>query len=365
MRWGPRNCFCIDDLYTTALGDWKSTEIEEKFFGPIDKNGRSSIKYFSDFEHPSANQRMFSDLLRYMSTQKLRTPKGLANVAFIAGTSDKNATLFTVQRLRDMFCAIWTECVWSIVDASESKTKFLLSDHPITVYNKACFPGSKHCRGHNDPAIWLTGTHTIFPLSMNKSLVLTNLSWLRNPYDNPLKERPHSELLRNAIFKFTDIKVGRKLSEQEVIEINYIVKRRAYRYVASMKEEWLYPEREIGDKRWNQLGQGYLLMPDPRSVVFSDQIIAGNNDGIVYASDEYGRTPGHPGYLDERRRTNELDSQQMFKGEFARKFGPKRRGVAFNLGRIDDGEDDPDFHAYHLSLEPRKPKRGRRGRPGK
>ena len=162
MRWGPRNCFCIDDLYTTALGDWKSTEIEEKFFGPIDKNGRSSIKYFSDFEHPSANQRMFSDLLRYMSTQKLRTPKGLANVAFIAGTSDKNATLFTVQRLRDMFCAIWTECVWSIVDASESKTKFLLSDHPITVYNKACFPGSKHCRGHNDPAIWLTGLHRYF-----------------------------------------------------------------------------------------------------------------------------------------------------------------------------------------------------------
>ena len=32
MRWGPPRCFYRDDLYSTQFGDWKSTEIEEKFF---------------------------------------------------------------------------------------------------------------------------------------------------------------------------------------------------------------------------------------------------------------------------------------------------------------------------------------------
>ena len=46
-------------------------------------------------------------------------------------------------------------------------------------------------------------------------------------------------------------------------EINYIIKTRAYRYVAAVEKDWLFPESRIGTKRWDKLGNGYLLMPDP------------------------------------------------------------------------------------------------------
>ena len=54
-RWGPRNCFCQDDLYTTTFGNGKSTEIEEKFFGSIDEQGKAAVEYFAHFAHPSAD----------------------------------------------------------------------------------------------------------------------------------------------------------------------------------------------------------------------------------------------------------------------------------------------------------------------
>ena len=362
MRWGPPKCFCIHDLYTTAFGDWKSTEIEERFFGPLDEQGKSAVEYFASFEHPSADGEKLNALLRYMSTQKMRASKGLEELAKIIMSTDKNQTLLGIQKLRDMYCAIWTECVWGIIDASDSKLKFLLSDHPITVYNKGCFPGSKHCLGYNDPPIWLTGTHTIFPMSMDKALILTNLSWLRDPYGNPMKERPNPDLFRSTMFNFTDIQTGRKLSDLEVAEINFVIKKRAYRFIAAAREEWLYPERDIRNHRWNQLGNGYLFMPDPRSVTFSDQVMMGNDRGVAYMADEYGRQPQQRDFQDVTRRNHELDTHQRFKGEFARKYGSKRRGVAFNFGRIDDDEDDPDFHAYHLSLERRKSKRSRNDR---
>lgn len=360
MRWGPPRCFCLDDLYTTALGDWKSTEIEEKFFGPIDSRGKAAVEYFSTFTHPSADGGQFHAMLPYMSIQKIRTPKGLAYLAAITRSAHKNEVLMRMQELQRMFCAIWTECVWSIADASNASTKFILSDHPITVYNNACFPASKHCRGYHDPEIWLTGTHTLFPLSLDKVLILTNLSWVRDPYGNPLKERPNSNLFRSAMFKFTDIQTGRLLTDQEVNQINFIIKSRAHRYIAAGKKEWLFPEEYIGNTRWDQLGDGYLLMPDPRSVSFGGEIIIGYENRRSDVFDEYGRRPGQHGFKDEQRRSKEWDTHLAFQGEFARVFGPKRRGMGFEFGAKHDDTDSPDFHKYHLSLERLKPKHARK-----
>ena len=142
LRWGPDNCFCERDLYTTKFGGWESTEIEQKFFGKVDLFGRYGVEYFSSFQHPSVDPKALHVLLPYMSVQKLRTPKGLAYLARLVRLSDKNHVLFKLQELQQLFCALWTECIWSIADASESDTKFLLSDHPVTVYNQGCFPAS-------------------------------------------------------------------------------------------------------------------------------------------------------------------------------------------------------------------------------
>ena len=296
LRWGPRRCFCEDDLYTTKFGNWKSTEIEQKFFGHIDTSGRDAVEYFANFQHPSIEPDSLHNLLPYMSVQKLRTPKGLGYLGQKTNLGDKNSLLFHLQKIQQIFCATWTECIWSLADASQSKTKFIISDHPVTVYNRNCFPLSHMCKGFNDPDIRYVGTHTLFPLSLETILILTNLSWIRNPYQSTLQIRPNPSLFRQTVFNFLSIQTGRILSDQEVNEINYIIKNRAYRYIAAAEEEWLYPEDKIGTKAWDKLGGGYLLMPDPRSVTFSTEILFGGDKGLMGAFDAYGRTPSHPDY---------------------------------------------------------------------
>jgi len=353
LRWGPSRCFCQNDLYTTKFLDFESTEIEKFFFGKIDREGKKAIQYFVNFKHPSVDNEAFQSMMAYLSTQKLRTPKGLTYLNSIFKGADKNVLLFEMQKLHRMHCAIWTECVWSIVDASNSEIKFICTDHPVTVYNKACFPLSKWCRGANDPDIWMNGTHTIFPLSSDKALILTNLSWARNPYGNPTRDRPHAKLFRTAIFNFTTIQTGRELNTIEVNAINYILKKRAYRFIAATEEEWLYPERIDKKLRWDDIGNSYLLMPDPRSMTFSSEILIGYDGGKSDAFDEYGRKPWHRDYKEKERHDYEWNTFHAFQGEFARLFGPKRRGTAFEFLKNERIEDNPDFHKYHLSLEQR------------
>ena len=351
LRWGPNRSFCEEDLYTTKYGNWESTEIEEKFFGRVDSSARFALDYFADFQHPSVNHDAFRALLPYMSIQKLRTPKGLRYLADFTRQTSKNRVLFELQRLQQLFCAIWTECIWSIADASETETKFLLSDHPVTVYNRGAFWASPMCEGAKDPDIWLSATHTLFPLRLDRILILTNLSWVRYPYGNPLRPRPNPNPFRSAMFHFQEIQIGRKLSEVEVNEINFIVKRRACRYIAAAKEEWLYPEARIPSQVWDKLGQGYLLMPDPRSVVFSNEIIIGYKDKSSDAFDAHGHKPWQKGFSDKDREKLEWETFHAFQGEFARLFGPQRRGRSFELGSLSKEEDDPDYHQYHLKLE--------------
>ena len=351
LRWGPSQCFMEEDLYTTKFLGFESTEIEQYFFGKIDREGLSAVEYFSNFEHPSVNYEAFKAIMVYLSSQKLRTPKGFQFLKNIFKGSGKNDILFKLQEYHKMHCALWTESVWSIVDATNSEIQFICTDHPVTVFNKACFPKSKWCRGFNDPGIWLNGTHTIFPLSYKKALILTNLSWARNPYGNPIKERPNAELFRSAMFNFTAIQTGRLLEENEVNSINYILKNRAYRYIAAAQKEWLYPEINYNVPRWDKIGESYLLMPDPRSMNFSSEIIIGYKGGGSDAFDEYGRKPWDKDYNKKKQNDYEWQTFHAFQGEFARLFGPKRKGVSYELSKLDNAEDDPDYHKYHLGLE--------------
>ena len=103
-------------------------------------------------------------------------------------------------------------------------------------------------------------------------------------------------------------------------------------------------------------------MPDPRSVTFSRQIVIGYDDKRSDIFDEYGRKPEHQDYNDEGRADREWKSSLRFQGEFARLFGPMRRGRSFEANRLSKEEDDPDFHAYHLGLEDKFGPSGRRRR---
>jgi len=160
------------------------------------------------------------------------------------------------------------------------------------------------------------------------------------------------------MFKFTEIQTLRFLSEQEVREINFIIKSRAYRYVGAAQEEWLYPEKYVSKSDWAKFANGYLLMPDPRSTSYGGEIYIGYKDGSSEAFDEYGHRPWQRGY---RRHEDGVDDDwntfHQFQGEFARLQGPFRRGRSFDAMHLDNERDSDEYHQYHLSLEKKRKSR--------
>jgi hypothetical protein len=224
-------------------------------------------------------------------------------------------------------------------------------EHPVTVYNREVFPDSGYTRQHTDPDFRMNGTHTYFPLSPTRMLILTNLSWARNPYGNAEKLRPNPQPFRTAILHFTSIQTGRQLEEIEVRQINYITKRRAFRYVAAAREEWLYPEHDLTTTHWRKLDDRYLFMPDPRELHLGGEIMIGYEDGRSAAFDEYGHRPWQTGYKKTDQSNDEERTLYGFKGEFARLFGPKRGGRSESFGGRIKEIDSDDFHRYHLDLE--------------
>jgi hypothetical protein len=356
-RWGAVSCFKETDLYTVKYGRYESTEIEQFFFGKVDVEGREAVEFFSRYQSfndfgPDTNpEKLFNSLLNYMSVQKLRTPKGLRYLAKLARATDKNRLLIEMQGLQNLHRAIWTECVWAVVSADETQTKFIISDHPVTVYNRDIFPDSTYAREHTDPDFRMNGTHTFFPLSPTRMLILTNLSWARNPYGNACKLRPNPQPFRQTIFRFTDIQTGRQLQEIEVKQINYIIKRRAHRYVAAAQEDWLYPDRDLPTTHWRILDDRYLFMPDPRDLHLGGEVMIRYKDGRSAAFDEYGRRPWQADYKKTDQGDDEERTLYGFQGEYARLFGPKRRGQSETYGGRKMEVDDADFHQYHLDLE--------------
>lgn len=348
LRWGPPRCFAQDDLYTTSWDDNMNTDIERFFFGRIDTRGRGAVEFFSNFAIRNGLHEAFEDLVRFMSVQKLRTPKGLAAFAELSRLRDRNLLLIQLQRLANVYCATWTDAVWQIADATSSSIKFLLSDHPITIYNRGAFPGSKLCRGFRDPDIRLVASQTLFPLSADRALFLTNLSWVRNPYQHPLRIHPNPRLMRTTMFKATDIQRGRSLSEEEVLQVNHIIKSRAFRYIAAPVEDWLYPEKYLESTHWSRLGDGFLLMPEPRDIHMGGTIYVGYKGGRSEAWNEYGHRPWESEFENKKRFDRESANLTRFQNEFAARFGPKWRGWSENFGSDGPREDRPEFFEYHV-----------------
>jgi hypothetical protein len=128
------------------------------------------------------------------------------------------------------------------------------------------------------------------------------------------------------MFNFLDIQRGRQLLEAEVLVINQILKRRAYRYVAAGKEEWLYPERRRR-VTWREPGEEALLMPDPRPLSPNSEVILGYRGGATTAMDAYGRLPGQPDYAKEMASDEDWTPLLRWQAEFEARFGPEYRGA--------------------------------------
>jgi len=99
-EWSPDRIFAQDDLYTTLWGGVPNVEIEKFFFGQLDNETPAALDVFANFSDLDVDEPAFKNLMRYMSVQKLRTPKGLGLLAALTGSTDANKTLMNLQYLQ-------------------------------------------------------------------------------------------------------------------------------------------------------------------------------------------------------------------------------------------------------------------------
>lgn len=321
-RLGTAKCFMQDHLYTLLFGEHATDVIEKRFFGKIDQIGADIIDALSDYDPCQLPENGIPNFVRYLDAQKLRTPKGLDYVRRISRSQSHFDVLHKMRELWQVHITIWMEGVWEILHCDNSETKFIITDHPITTYNKDLFPLTKECRYPFDAPIEYLGTHTLFPLNLNRCLVITNLGYVRNPWANLRKVRQNPRYFANTLFDIRKVQTGRQISETEVQAINYILKTRARRYIAAAQKMWLFPETYLKTTMWNKLGDRFFLMPDPRKVSFSTDIIVGFKDGSAWGIDEYGRQAKDNDRNVEKLRDEEWTTYQRAKQAWNQKFGP-------------------------------------------
>lgn len=284
---GPKLAFVERDLYTIRWGHLLNDEIETFLFGKLDKNGADAVRGWISGNAIQIH-RKFLDFFEYMDAQKLRTPKGLDWILKHFNGLPHIELMRQMQAVRQMHCTMWSECVREIVSSADSPVKFLVSDHPVTIYNPKLAPVAQECAYPDDPGIELVGSQTIFPLDRDHCLILTNLEYANNPQSAAHLSRRTNARFRGESMAHTDALIrGRKLSEMEVHAVNRVLKSRARRYVAAGNPEWLYPEKHC-DCPWEDIRN--ILLPRTELWRFGGEIFIGYKDGSTAYRDQFGRT---------------------------------------------------------------------------
>lgn len=284
---GTKLAFKEHDLYTTFLGHHINDEIETFLFGRIDKQGADAVRAWIDGNHVQIH-RGFHDFFEYMDAQKLRTPKGLDWILRHYKGLPQLELMRQMQALRQMHATMWSECVREIVSAAKSPVKFLVSDHPITIYHPKLPPDATECQYPVDPAVELVGSQTVFALDANHCLILTNLEYAEDPAQAAVLSRRTNARFRGNSLARTDAFIrGRELSDAEVHAINLVFKSRARKHVAASNPEWLYPERHC-KLPWSDIAP--ILLPNKDLWRFGGEIYIGHQDGTSSYYDKFGRT---------------------------------------------------------------------------
>ncbi|RON68044.1 DUF4238 domain-containing protein [Pseudomonas fluorescens] len=291
----PKSSFKATDLYTTWPTGQPNDEIERLLFGEIDNSGAVAIRQLASGQ-PDDVHDAFKPFFEYLGAQKLRTPKGLDWINAHYSQLDQSGLMREMQHLLTLNLTIWSEGVREIVSAKESDLKFIITDHPVTLYNAACPPGAAACRYPNEPAVQWNGTQTIFPLDAEHCLILSHLDYA-NQVDglDLVAERQNARHLGRSLVRTDTWIRSRSLSREQVLAINYLLKSRARKYVAAPVEDWLYPEKEFAGE-WSKLEE--VLRPPANELWhFGGEMYVGYEDGSTEYQDPYGRTSGSHEYL--------------------------------------------------------------------
>ncbi len=297
-EWGPKKCFSEIDLYTTRFGATLNDEVEKLLFGEIDTRGAKAVRAFASGDE-AAMHFAFEDFFEYMDAQKLRTPKGLDWIKAKYSGLNQTQLMIEMQGVRMMHCTLWTEGVREIVTAKNSPVKFIVTDHPVTVYNAALPPSSLDCGYPHDPSISQVGTQTIFALNPETCLILTHLEYAQSPESAALLDYRTNARYRGKGLVRTDAFIKkREFSIDEVVAVNYLLKSRAKQFIAASQELWLYPEKNH-TVDWKSIAQ-VLLPPKDKLWGFGGEIFIGYKDGTSGYSDAFGRTSKAHEYLTKK-----------------------------------------------------------------
>jgi hypothetical protein len=278
--------FCQTDLYSTFFGTSVNDEIERHLFGDIDGRGSKAVRAFIGTDMREWH-RHFQTFFEFLDIQKIRTPKGLDWLKAQYPALSQNELMFEMQGIRMLHCTIWVGGVREIVSAEDSDVKFITSDHPVTIYNHAIPPTDGGCAYPLDPGIALRGSQTIYPMDRDHCLILTNLEYAKDPSTGPLEKRTFARNYRQSMTRIDAFIRTRKLNAQEVAQINFIMKKRARRFIGAGRKEWLYPEKTV-TQPWSELRKT-LFPPKGGLLHFGGEMFVKNESGDVHYQDEFGR----------------------------------------------------------------------------
>ena len=294
----PSQCFYQTDLYTTFFEGHSNDEIERKLFGPIDDAGSVAVRAFA-VDDQLQMQKSFEELFSYLDAQKLRTPKGLCWIKNHYPKLKHIGLMTEMQAIRKLHCTLWAEGVHEIVSCTDSCVKFIISDHPVTIYNYACPPESELCNEISDPDIALKASQTIYPLDKDHLLILTNLEYAQDPVGtNPTEQRTNPTKVRQTIVRTDSVIRTRSLNNEDVQKINLIIKSRAKKFIGAGKDEWLYPEVAIKCE-WADL-RSVLIPPRDKVPNPGGKTYVRYEDGSTHYQDEFGRTSHLNSYLNKQ-----------------------------------------------------------------
>lgn len=314
---GKANCFVQKDLYTMYFGNIDSDIIERKFFDSREKLGYKAWPIFLSEGWGRGYPESWRSVLEFMDSQWFRTPKGMAFVKEVIQANKMpfttNTILNTMMKIHRFHCTIWAECIWEIVSAENSSVKFLLTDHPITLYHPLYLPKMFP----HDPHPWQIGTQVVYPLTLDKCLILTHLQNVRQPENlKLLRPRENGRAYSMTIKNVAEVIRNRQLTEDNVIHLNYLLKSRAWRYIAEIEKNWLYPE-----KQWKGMWQDIrvVLLPDKNKNVLAmagGDVFVGFEDGSSIALDEFGRPLPVDASSEISKMKNHVD--KLIKNKFAK-----------------------------------------------
>lgn len=271
---GSRVCFKGDFFYTSDCYDEKDF-LEKNFFGPIDLVGSEALKYMlSADKYTLPNKEVGISLLKYISAQKFRTPKGLDLIRISVSESLSRENLLEIlQQAHENMTITLAESVIEILDASSCETKFIVSDAPVIEWNR-------YSSRKDIDLYLLKGTQVVFPISKNYCLISTprELADKNVSKIDFLKLRINARKYGSVIFDIRKLQNLRGVNDDEVCSINMLIKDHASRYVAGGKKEYLFPS--------SNLDLCSVIMPKSfkRSAGIAREI-----DGKIVGTDEYGR----------------------------------------------------------------------------